>query len=410
MLTNRIDNFLPIISANISTEYVSNEITFSGNSIPLRISIDNEDFSIIKNDIELTSTNTTIVDGDRIKLKIKTGTNYDFNHSVNLNIEQKFSDIASMAKSYTEALDYCSSMNSVLPTTSQLNTYSTLNPNLFTSPISTWHGDTNAYWTNDSYGLNGFGMTYDTTSKTLIGALLSFNYGVICIKSYENIIFTVTTLEDPNPAPIANAGQDKKIYFTEDVILDASNSFDNTGIVSYEWMEGTTILSDQISFFKSDFSLGTHNITLNVIDDDGKTSSDTTVITVFDSFKDILPMSEVGGIKSISSSTIGTSRTTTLSAGSQLYFKITNDTDRNFSVSKFTITSYYNNYPTVRVSSTNSSLLSDGTLTSSEFISLGYSLTSSQTANYWIGTYTLTDIKTGETFTNSFTWNGTIYN
>jgi hypothetical protein len=327
-----------------------------------------------------------------------------------LNIEQKFSDIASMAKSYTEALDYCSSMNSVLPTTSQLNTYSTLNPNLFTSPISTWHGDTNAYWTNDSYGLNGFGMTYDTTSKTLIGALLSFNYGVICIKSYENIIFTVTTLEDPNPAPIANAGQDKKIYFTEDVILDASNSFDNTGIVSYEWMEGTTILSDQISFFKSDFSLGTHNITLNVIDDDGKTSSDTTVITVFDSFKDILPMSEVGGIKSISSSTIGTSRTTTLSAGSQLYFKITNDTDRNFSVSKFTITSYYNNYPTVRVSSTNSSLLSDGTLTSSEFISLGYSLTSSQTANYWIGTYTLTDIKTGETFTNSFTWNGTIYN
>lgn len=228
--------------------------------------------------------------------------------------------------------------------------------------------------------------------------------------TYLNVTITINDVyEYVNQAPIVKAGNDKKIYITEDITLDASASSDNSGIASYEWSEGATLLSDQVSFIKSDFSVGTHNITLTVTDDENETSTDNIVVTVFDIFTNILPMSEVGGSKSISSSTIGTTTTTTLAAGSQLYFKITNDIDRNFTVSEFKIVSYYNNYPTTRASSTDSSLLSNGTLDAGESISLGYALTSNQQANYWLGTYTLTDVNTKENFTNSFIWNGTKY-
>jgi hypothetical protein len=89
-----------------------------------------------------------------------------------------------------------------------------------------------------------------------------------------------------------------------------------------------------------------------------------------------------------------------------LYFKITNDTDREFTVSSFEISHSYNSTSTTDTSTSESSLLSDGTLSAGEEISLGATLTSSVTANYWIGTYSLTDTATGEVFTNSLKWEG----
>jgi len=47
--------------------------------------------------------------------------------------------------------------------------------------------------------------------------------------------------------------------------------------------------------------------------------------------------------------------------------------------------------------------------TKNESVNVGYLLSASQTANYWIGTYYLTNIATSQTFTNSVTWNGTRY-
>jgi len=120
-------------------------------------------------------------------------------------------------------------------------------------------------------------------------------------------------------------------------------------------------------------------------------------------------MDETGGMKSISSFSNNGDTTVTLGAGSQLYFKITNDTNREFEITKMEIISYYNGVSTVRASSTDSSLLGGSTFTENESVNLGYSLSSSQTANYWIGTYYLTDKATGKTFTNSMTWNGTSY-
>mgnify|MGYP002630847538 FL=1 len=225
------------------------------------------------------------------------------------------------------------------------------------------------------------------------------------LSNSTNIDITVSS----DPAPIAVAGVDQTVYYLDAVTLNASASTDNSAIVSYEWKDGSTLLSNTSSFTKTDFSVGVHNIQLIVTDDAGKTGVDNVSVQIFDTFTDILPMSEVGGIKSISSFSNGGLTTITLAAGSQLSFKITNNMSRNFTVTKFEITSVYNGTPTLRASSTDTALLSNGTLTPSEVINLGYTLTSSQTANYWIGTYYLTDVATGEMFTNSYKWEGTTF-
>ncbi|MEA3497996.1 MAG: PKD domain-containing protein [Campylobacterota bacterium] len=221
--------------------------------------------------------------------------------------------------------------------------------------------------------------------------------------------FTETVEADPNEAPVANAGVDQKVYYTDSVILSASSSSDDGEIVSYEWKEDTAVLSSDMNFTKTDFSVGAHNLVLQVTDDGGKSTTDEVEIVIFNNFTDILPMDETGGMKSVSSFSNGGLSTITLGAGSQLYFKITNDMNRNYTVSKFEIISTYNGADTIRVSSTDLSLLSNGTLNKDEVINVGFTLTSSQTANYWIGKYTLTDVTTGDTFTNSFKWNGTTW-
>jgi hypothetical protein len=213
--------------------------------------------------------------------------------------------------------------------------------------------------------------------------------------------------EDPNIAPIAHAGKDQIVYYTDSVSLSASSSIDSDGdIVSYIWKDGNDLLSNDISFTKDDFSVGTHTITLTVTDEDGESSTDQVQVEIFNSFTNMLDMKEAGTMKSISSSCINSLCTVTISAGSNIYFKITNNLDREFIVTKFEIVSQYNGSQRDIVSTTNSSLLNNGTLKSGESINLGYTLKSSETANRWIGTYYLTDVKTGEMFSNSFSYTG----
>ncbi|MBD3843135.1 MAG: PKD domain-containing protein [Campylobacterales bacterium] len=346
------------------------------------------------------------MNGDTIKLK--TISNGEFARTSTVVLSTNFTYVSENALAYADAQELCLSYNLELPTITELDTFYLSNPDKFQT-LNTWHGSTNKYWVSDIYGLSGFGMAYDTATRQADGVLLSYNYGVVCTKHYDDISFSVTTKSDPNPAPIANAGVDQTIYYLDAVTLDASASTDNSAIVSYEWKDGSTLLSNSSSFTKTDFSVGTHNLTLTVTDDGGKTSTDVVVVKIYNTFTDILPMSETGGIKSISHFSNGGLSTITLAAGSQLYFKITNNLNRNFTVSKFEIVSTYNGSQTVRASSTDLSLLSNGTLNSGEVINLGYSLQQSQTANYWIGTYTLTDVTTGETFTNSYKWEGTTF-
>lgn len=241
------------------------------------------------------------------------------------------------------------------------------------------------------------------------GIVTALKAGTTTISSKLGLLTSQSTVIVPNQAPVANAGEDQKVYYTDPVTLNALESTDDSLIVDYEWKENDTLLSNEGNFTKTDFSVGTHNLTLKVTDDGGKTSSDSVLVEIFDDFTNLLPMDETGSMKSVSSFSNNGVTTISLGNGSQLFFKITNDTNRNFQITKFEIKSVYNGVTTLRASSVDSSMLSGSEFTANEFINLGYTLSSGQTANYWMGIYYLTDKVTGETFTNSFKWDGVVW-
>jgi len=104
----------------------------------------------------------------------------------------------------------------------------------------------------------------------------------MCVQSDKPEIFRQCIVSDcSNIAPVANAGEDMFVAEGVSVTLNASLSSDSDGnIVAYEWMEGTTLLSNDVSFSKFDFSVGEHTIVLSVTDDGGSVSSDSVVITI----------------------------------------------------------------------------------------------------------------------------------
>ena len=84
-----------------------------------------------------------------------------------------------------------------------------------------------------------------------------------------------------NQAPTANAGGDQTVIERADVAFNGSSSFDSDGtIVSYEWKNGSNILSNSISFSSNDLNIGVHTITLTVTDNEGLKGSDDIIITV----------------------------------------------------------------------------------------------------------------------------------
>ena len=64
------------------------------------------------------------------------------------------------------------------------------------------------------------------------------------------------------------------------VTLDGSASSDRDGsIATYEWREGDTSIGSGVAPVVS-LAVGTHTLTLEVIDDGGETATDTVVVTV----------------------------------------------------------------------------------------------------------------------------------
>jgi len=59
-----------------------------------------------------------------------------------------------------------------------------------------------------------------------------------------------------NLPPVANAGEDITVKVGEAVTLDGSKSYDDNGIVSYEWKLGDTVLSSSKEFIKNEFGEG----------------------------------------------------------------------------------------------------------------------------------------------------------
>ncbi|MBN1578182.1 MAG: metallophosphoesterase [Chitinispirillaceae bacterium] len=101
----------------------------------------------------------------------------------------------------------------------------------------------------------------------------------------DSIIVNIT---DPdNIAPVADAGDDRTILDdgdgTESVNLDGSGSEDSDGsIIDYTWKEGSVTLgsSTEPVLYNQQFILGVHTVTLEVMDNGGKTATDQVAINI----------------------------------------------------------------------------------------------------------------------------------
>jgi hypothetical protein len=87
-----------------------------------------------------------------------------------------------------------------------------------------------------------------------------------------------------NKAPIANAGEDKTMVVGSSIVLDASKSYDeDDNLISdpsnYLWYENGQQIGKGINL-KTEFSLGIHKITLQIVDAEGLSSTDTLTINV----------------------------------------------------------------------------------------------------------------------------------
>jgi len=79
----------------------------------------------------------------------------------------------------------------------------------------------------------------------------------------------------PNILPIADAGLDINASLGDSITLDASASSDADGsIVSYQWLQNSTLLSTSKSFTTTNLNGGLNEIALVVTDDDGATATD----------------------------------------------------------------------------------------------------------------------------------------
>jgi len=118
------------------------------------------------------------------------------------------------------------------------------------------------------------------------GPVQSFNGGdIISVVSPGQGNWVVAIKEgivpSANIVPIANAGADQNITEGTSVTLDASGSSDSDGsIIAYEWKEGNTTLSVNITFDKPDFSVGSHTLILTVTDNFGAKATDDMIVFI----------------------------------------------------------------------------------------------------------------------------------
>ena len=103
------------------------------------------------------------------------------------------------------------------------------------------------------------------------------NKGKTASKSFEII---VNKRANQNQSPTANAGNDKTIIKGDSVTLSGSGADVDGTIASYEWKNGSTVLSTNDSFSKNDFTVGVHTLKLTVKDNNGAIGSDKVIITV----------------------------------------------------------------------------------------------------------------------------------
>ena len=146
--------------------------------------------------------------------------------------------------------------------------------------------DANVYVDGSYYGYNDhLTVTISTGTHVIEGSKPGYTSDektVHCSCGETKRVDLILSKIVENQPPVANAGPDQTVYEGTSVTLNGCGSYDPDGyIVSYEWMEGSSLLSESVEFSRI-FPVGTHYITLRVTDDDGASDTDTVVVKVLE--------------------------------------------------------------------------------------------------------------------------------
>nr|MBC8218661.1 PKD domain-containing protein [Planctomycetota bacterium] len=149
-------------------------------------------------------------------------------------------------------------------------------------------GDSITYeWTLIRPGPSAAVLSGTTTAEPTFVADVEGTYKVE-LQVYDGVLSdfdTVMITAQPNKAPTANAGPDQTVSDadgsgSEGVVLDGSASDDPDGnVATYKWTEGNTVLGKDMTISPA-LSVGTHNITLAVTDNEGADDTDEVTIVV----------------------------------------------------------------------------------------------------------------------------------
>jgi len=130
----------------------------------------------------------------------------------------------------------------------------------------------------DTGGFNGWmtELNAGTSRSDVLDGFLGSQEFINLTNSYGILAFTAAPVPvDTNTPPTANAGTDQSAFLGESVTLDGSASSDSDGSIScYWWKDTTSLLSSSQTYTTSSLPLGTHTMTLTVIDNEGVSHSD----------------------------------------------------------------------------------------------------------------------------------------
>lgn len=130
--------------------------------------------------------------------------------------------------------------------------------------------------------------------KNLIVLIIIIGLAFFTVTTYVNAMLTfrpstVSQYEPPpsggggraNRNPVADAGPDQRAYVNQTVFFDGSGSSDPDGvIVSYSWSFGDGSHASGVNVTHVYSSEGEYSVVLTVTDDDGATTSDTSIATI----------------------------------------------------------------------------------------------------------------------------------
>jgi hypothetical protein len=113
----------------------------------------------------------------------------------------------------------------------------------------------------------------------------NFSDGAYGFYNYSQSTVNYAAVEASNDVesdlkPTAHAGDDQNVTLGEEIVLDGSLSSSDTEIVSYLWKEEDTILGIGENISIHNLSLGSHTLTLTVINDNANSATDSMVIWV----------------------------------------------------------------------------------------------------------------------------------